>query len=80
MDPMVVDLLYGIVSVLLGAAGTWWLCWRHFSQGSRQGNVKARRASEVLIRLHDLATRVAVDVDEHSSQVEEINDKLTSAA
>ncbi len=79
MDPMVVDLLYGIASVLLGAAGTWWLCWRYFScQASRQGNAKARRAGEVLIRLRDLAMRVAVDVDEHSSQVAEINDKLTS--
>ncbi len=80
MDPMVVDLLYGLVSVFLGAAGAWWLCWRHFSrQGGKQGILKARHATEVLIRLRDLATRVAVDVEEHSSQVEEINDKLTSA-
>ena len=44
-----------------------------------QSNAEARHAAEVLARLQELATRVAVDVDEHSSQVEEINDKLTSA-
>ena len=70
---------YGALTALIGAAGGCWLCWTHFRrEGNRQGNAKARYASEILIRLRDLATRVAIDVEEHANRVEEINGKLTS--
>ena len=80
MSPIIVDLLYGFSTAVTGAAAAWWLCWSHFRRKVlAQGSAEGRHAAEVLARLHELATRVAVDVDEHSSQVEEINDKLTSA-
>ena len=37
------------------------------------------RAADALERLHQLATSVAVDVQEHSGQVEEISESLTAA-
>ena len=80
MNPLVVDLLYGLATAILGAAGASWLWWSHFRRkASAQSGAEARHAADVLVRLQELATRVAFDVDEHSSQVEEINDKLTSA-
>jgi len=79
MDFIVVDLLYGLSTAAAGAAAAWWLGWSHFHRKTlRQGSAEGRHATEVLARLHELATRVAVAVDEHSSQVEEINDNLTS--
>ena len=76
-----VALLYGSATALIGAAAAWWVWCVTFPPpgGVRRTVPKPSRAAEVLARLHELATRVAVDVDEHSSQVEEINDKLTSA-
>mgnify|MGYP003871795645 CR=1 FL=1 len=41
---------------------------------------KARHAAEVLARLRDVAVRMAIDVGEHSSQVEVINEQLTASA
>lgn len=79
MNLIVVDLLFGLTTAVTGAVAAWWLCWSHFRRKARaQGSAEGRHAAEVLMRLHELATRVAVDVDEHSSQVEEINDKLTA--
>ena len=64
----------------MGAAAASWLSWSHFRRKAlAQSSTEGRHAAEVLARLQELATRVAFDVDEHSSQVEEINDKLTSA-
>ena len=81
MTTCVVDLLFGVLSALLGGVGGWWLCWSHFRRNDGlQANVKARRATEVLIRLRDLATRVAINVEEHTGQVEEINGKLTATS
>jgi diguanylate cyclase len=78
MSGYAIDLLYGAVTALLGAASAWGLCWLFFRHNdNRQGRIRARNATEVLIRLRDLATRVAVDVEEHTSQVEQINGKLT---
>ena len=79
MSYFVVTLLYGFVSAMAGATGISLFWWFRFRQRLFVGgNADARHAAEVLARLHELATRVAVDVDEHSSQVEEINDKLNS--
>jgi diguanylate cyclase len=80
LSPLFVDLLYGISAALLGAAGASWLWWSHVRRRAPvQGRAEAHRAVEVLDRLQELATRVAFDVDEHSSQVEEINDELAAA-
>jgi len=71
---------------ILGAAAASSLWWAHLRRkvstqntAEAQHTAQATHAAEVLARLQELATRVAFDVDEHSSQVEEINDKLTSA-
>lgn len=80
MHVIVVDLLYGLATAVTGAAAASWLWWSHFRRKAlAEGGAGGRHAAEVLTRLHELATRVAVDVDEHSSQVEEINDELTAA-
>ena len=79
MSGYTIDLLYGAMTALLGAAAAWGLCCLYFRHNdNRQGNAKSRHATEVLIRLRDLATRVAIDVEEHSNQVERINGKLTA--
>ena len=86
MNHLVIGLLYGLVMTTLGAVASWsWssrLRERTLAPAGPQaasGGAQAHHAAEVLVRLQELATRVAFDVDEHSSQVEEINDTLTSA-
>ena len=80
MNLLLVALLYGSAAAITGAAVAWCLCWSHFHRKTRaQSSAEGRHAAEVLTRLHELATRVAIDVDEHGSHVEEINDALTSA-
>ena len=80
MNSLVADLLYGTATTLLGAIGASWLCWFHFHRKTpARSSPEARGVAEALGRLYELTTRVAVDVDEHSSQVEEINDELAAA-
>ena len=80
MHLLVVNLLCGLATAVIGAAAASWLWWSHFRRKAlAQSSAEARLAVDVLAHLHELATRVAADVEEHSSQVEEINDKLTSA-
>jgi diguanylate cyclase len=82
MVPIIVInlVLYGFGMVCLGAAVAWWLRGVSFKRKARnEGKTESRYATEVLHHLQELATRVAVDVDEHSSQVEKINEKLESA-
>ena len=79
MSLLVVELLCGFTTAFAGAAGASWLWWSHFRRKAfEQSNAEAHRAAAVLVRLVELATRVAFDVDEHSSQVEEISDELNS--
>ena len=80
MSFLVVNLLCGFAATIMGAAAASGLWWSHFRRKTAsQSSAEARLAVDVLARLHELATRVAADVEEHSSKVEEINDKLTSA-
>lgn len=77
---LIIDLLYGFGAALLGALGASWLCRIHFQRKlAADADSDAQNAAGVLVRLHDLATRVAVDVDNHSSQVKEISDELAVA-
>ncbi len=76
----VIQLLYGLAAASVGATSAGCLVWSHLSRKTiTQTNAEAHHAAGVLVRLEELATRVAFDVDEHSNQVEEINDKLISA-
>ena len=80
MQPILIDLLYGLATTVLGAAAASWLWWSHFRRAAlAHSSAEAHHAAEVLVRLQELATRVAFDVDEHNSQVGAINDTLTSA-
>ncbi len=79
MNAVVVELLYGLFMAIFGVAGASWVWRSRFRRESfAENDAEARRASEVLVRLLELTTRAAFDVDEHSNQVEEINDKLSS--
>ena len=79
MPSLVLDLLYCITSAASGSAATGWLCWSQFHRKALAASRGAgHQAADVLNSLHDLATRVAVDVDEHNCQVKEINETLIS--
>ena len=80
MNLLLVALLYGSATAISGAAVASWLCWSSFHRKTRaQSSADGRHAAEVLARLYELVIRVAFDLDEHGSHVEEINDELTSA-
>jgi diguanylate cyclase len=80
MQLIAVDLLYGFTAAILGAVGACWLCASRFRRkAAAHASAETRHAAEILVRLQELATRAAFDVGEHSSQVEEINEKLASA-
>ena len=81
MPPLVLDILYCVTSALTGSAATGWLCWSRSQRNvpvDNNNSADGHRAADVLARLHDLATRVAVDVDDHSNQVKEISEQLGS--
>jgi uncharacterized membrane protein YdjX (TVP38/TMEM64 family) len=68
MHLVVVNLLYGLAAAITGAAASWWLCRFHFRRKIQvQSSSEARQAAEVLARLHDLTTRVALDVRAHTN-------------
>jgi len=73
-----------VVELLVGAAIGWWLRGGSHESGPKQSagqsNQEAERARNALSRLHELATRVAADVGEHSSRVQEISKELTAHA
>jgi diguanylate cyclase len=62
----------------LGVVAGWW--WRGKALAERdKPEVGEGHSQEVLVRLHELAARVAADVDEHSSRVHEITKQLSAA-
>ena len=86
MNLLAISLLYGLAMTAIGAGAASWACWSHIrrkvctdSAVEAQHTAQVRHAAEVLVRLQELATRVSFDVDEHSNQVEEINDRLISS-
>jgi diguanylate cyclase len=81
MTSILLNLLFYFSAIVLASATTWWFCYSYFhnkEQDDGKGNV--RHAAEILNRLQELSTNVAVEVDRHNSEVEGINDKLNSAA
>lgn len=79
MTPILVILTYGLsVVIVVGLAA--WVLWRihHYETSLDKSRADARQATAVLEKLHALAVNVAFDVDEHSSQVEEIHNDLLS--
>jgi diguanylate cyclase len=80
MNTVVIDLFFGLITMLLGALGALWFCWAHFRRKTlTHSRADAHHAARVLVHLQELATRVAIDVDKHNDQVEEINETLVSA-
>lgn len=72
--------LYGFGLACIGAVAAWWLRGVYYRKDAKkEESTKSHYATEILVRLQELASRVAVDVDEHNSQIEQINDKLTEA-
>jgi diguanylate cyclase len=86
MTSLLIDLPYLLAAALIGAAGASWFWWSRFGHGAgaergAEANYTAGAlvyAAEVLVRLERLTTQAASDVEEHSSQVEQINQELTS--
>jgi diguanylate cyclase len=80
MNRVVLDLFFSFGTLLLGAAfagaASWWYFHRRTKVATQR---EARRAAQVLVRLQDIATRVAFDVDAHNEQVEQISETLASA-
>jgi hypothetical protein len=78
MSAFAAGLLSGVGTTLVGFVCATWLWWsRVRSPRVAEGEYKASQAAHVLHQLQELAVRAAFDIDEHSSQVEEINDTLT---
>jgi diguanylate cyclase len=74
------NMFYYLTACSLVAAVTWWLCYSHYTEKAKEGgDKKVRHAAQVLSRLQELSTNVAVEVDKHNSQVADINDKLHAA-
>ncbi len=80
MPVAAVDLLFGVFVLATGVALGWWLCSRGRPAGRTEPVDEVKQAREVLGRLHDLATRVASDVGEHSHRVEAINERLNGVS
>jgi diguanylate cyclase len=79
MSSLAINLLCCLAAATAGAAGASWI-WslRARRKPFSPSNADDRRGTEVLVRLQELAARVALDVDQHNSQIEEINDRLIS--
>jgi len=91
----VLELLFAFAAGLLGAAAASWLWYSHICRQAagashrhsspaadaavRLHKMAAQVAVDFTVRLHELAAQVAFDVGEHSSQVEKINEDLTSS-
>ena len=79
MSLVMIDLCFALTVAALAGVGGWWLRGSGVRQESRRNGADGRRNREVLSRLHEVAARVANDVGQHQSHVEEINEELVSA-
>ncbi|MDX1945028.1 MAG: diguanylate cyclase [Pirellulaceae bacterium] len=70
--------IFLLLATLCAACGLAWLALRRRirARAAPLEDAEARFARETLARLQELTSRVAADVDQHSSQVQEINAQL----
>ena len=80
MSVILVDIVFGLVTIAMGVAAGWWLRSRNRNPAADSSSAEIRRAHEVLACLQGMASRVAREVGEHSSRVEEINEELTAGS
>jgi diguanylate cyclase len=74
-----IELGYALTSASLGAAGAWWLRGKLDRGGPRRAQPDTKLNREMLGKLYDVAAKVAADVGEHNTRVQEINDELTAS-
>ena len=67
-----------LVELMAGVGIGWWLRGSGDVAKAPESDQEVERARNALARLHELATRVAADVGEHSTRVQEISDELTN--
>jgi diguanylate cyclase len=77
MQVLLIEVFFAAVVAAAGLLGGCWLCRRAARHDSTL-DAERRQAREILGRLQDLAVHMAANVDEHGSQVEAINQELTS--
>lgn len=77
MAVILIDLLSGVFLAAAGVFAGWWLRGSQMRKETGRIRDERRQAREVLTRVHDLAGRVAADVGQHNSRVEEINQGLS---
>jgi diguanylate cyclase len=67
-----------LVELMAGVGIGWWLRGSGDAANRPDSDQEVERARGAMARLHELATRVAADVGEHSTRVQEISDELTN--
>ena len=77
MPVLVIDCAFALVVATAGLSLGWWLRSRSPVSQNTVSSDETRHAREVLLRLRELVTSVAADVDQHSNRVQEINEELT---
>lgn len=76
MSTALVATFSAIVTGLVGTLAGWWLGVGSARREPRQIRNEVHRVREVLGRLYGLVNRMAVDVGEHRTQVQEVNREL----
>ena len=76
---VILAIIVAVVELVAGVGIGWWL---HGSPDakSQEPNDEVERARNAVARLHELTERVAADVGEHSTRVQEISHELTQTA
>lgn len=67
-----------LVELMAGVGIGWWLRGSGEVAKQREPEQEVERARNALAKLHELASRVAADVGEHSTRVQEISNELTN--
>ena len=76
---LTIDIAFAVTMAIAGALAGWWLRGSPALPKPPHGEEELHRAREVLARLHEVAAKVAADVGDHSSRVEEINEELSAS-
>jgi len=74
---LLIDLAFFVFAAACGVGVAWLVFFRYrMTDPESNEEAQARFARETLARLQELTTKVAADVDEHSSAVKQINAQL----